>query len=82
MLRPADVILEISVQDTNDGGNREGIQNSDRPQGKTSLERRGLDMRTSNALGGLVVIVLPIGPKVRGFKPGRGRWTSKGYKNP
>jgi hypothetical protein len=26
------------------------------------------------ALGGLVVSVLAIGPKVRGFKPGRGRW--------
>jgi hypothetical protein len=26
------------------------------------------------ALGGLVVSVLAAGPKVRGFKPGRGRW--------
>jgi hypothetical protein len=26
------------------------------------------------ALGGLVVSVLATGPKVRGFKPGRGRW--------
>jgi hypothetical protein len=26
------------------------------------------------ALGGLVVSVLDTGPKVRGFKPGRGRW--------
>jgi hypothetical protein len=26
------------------------------------------------ALGGLVVRVLATGPKVRGFKPGRGRW--------
>jgi hypothetical protein len=26
------------------------------------------------ALGGLVVNVLATGPKVRGFKPGRGRW--------
>jgi hypothetical protein len=25
-------------------------------------------------LGGLVVSVLAIGPKVRGFDPGRGRW--------
>jgi hypothetical protein len=30
------------------------------------------------ALGGLVVIVLSTGPKVRGFKPGRGRWIFKG----
>jgi hypothetical protein len=30
--------------------------------------------RRSIALGGLVVSVLDIGPKVRGFKPGRGRW--------
>jgi hypothetical protein len=27
-----------------------------------------------------VVIVLAIGPKVRGFKPGQGRWTFKGNK--
>jgi hypothetical protein len=26
------------------------------------------------ALGGLVVSMLATGPKVRGFKPGRGRW--------
>jgi hypothetical protein len=26
------------------------------------------------ALGGIVVSVLATGPKVRGFKPGRGRW--------
>jgi hypothetical protein len=26
------------------------------------------------ALGGVVVSVLATGPKVRGFKPGRGRW--------
>jgi hypothetical protein len=30
------------------------------------------------ALGGLVVIVLSTGPKVRGFKPGRGRWIFMG----
>jgi hypothetical protein len=29
-------------------------------------------------LGGLVVIVLDTGIKVRGFRPGRGRWVSKG----
>jgi hypothetical protein len=33
------------------------------------------------ALGGLVS-VLVIGPRVRGFKPGRGRWILKGNKNP
>jgi hypothetical protein len=27
-------------------------------------------------------IVLATGPKVRGFKPGRGRWIFKGDKNP
>jgi hypothetical protein len=32
-------------------------------------------------LGGLVDIVLVIGPKVRGLKPSRGRWISKGDKN-
>jgi hypothetical protein len=30
--------------------------------------------------GGLVVIVLAIGSKVRGFKPSRGRWNFKGNK--
>jgi hypothetical protein len=33
-------------------------------------------------LGGLVVIVLAFGPKVHGLKLGRGRWTSKGDRNP
>jgi hypothetical protein len=33
-------------------------------------------------LGGLVVSVLATGPKVRGFDPDRGRWISKGDKNP
>jgi hypothetical protein len=32
----------------------------------------------SVALGGLVVIVLAIGPKVCGLKPGRGQWIFKG----
>jgi hypothetical protein len=31
-------------------------------------------------LGGLVVIVLSLGLKVRGFRPGRGRWIFKGDK--
>jgi hypothetical protein len=34
------------------------------------------------AFGGIVVIVLAIGPKVRGLKPGRGQWIFKEYKNP
>jgi hypothetical protein len=33
-------------------------------------------------LGGVMVIVLAIGPKVREFKPGRERWMFKGDKNP
>jgi hypothetical protein len=32
------------------------------------------------ALAGLVVIVLGIGPKVRGFEPGRGRWVYRAIK--
>jgi hypothetical protein len=32
------------------------------------------------ASGGLVVIVLAIGPKVRGFKAGEGQWICKGDK--
>jgi hypothetical protein len=32
------------------------------------------------SLGGLAVIVLATGPKVRGFKLGRGRWIFKGDK--
>jgi hypothetical protein len=31
-------------------------------------------LRIAVALGDLVVSVLATGPKVRGFKPGRGRW--------
>jgi hypothetical protein len=38
--------------------------------------------RAGVVLGGLVVIVLAIGPKVHGFKPGRERWLFKGDKNP
>jgi hypothetical protein len=34
------------------------------------------------ALGDLVVIVLAIRPRVRGFKPGQGRSIIKGDKNP
>jgi hypothetical protein len=33
-------------------------------------------------LGGIVVSVLAIGHKVRGFKSGRGRWIFMGDKNP
>jgi hypothetical protein len=33
------------------------------------------------ALGGLVVSVLATGPKVCGFKPGRGRWISRVIKS-
>jgi hypothetical protein len=36
----------------------------------------------SEVLCGLVVNVLVIGPKFRGFKPGRGWWAFKGDKNP
>jgi hypothetical protein len=34
-----------------------------------------------SVIGGLVVIVLAIISKVRGFKPGRGRWIFKGDKS-
>jgi hypothetical protein len=34
------------------------------------------------ALGVLLVIVLAIGPEIRGFKLGRGRWIFKGDKTP
>jgi hypothetical protein len=33
-------------------------------------------------LGGVVVIVFAIGPKVRGLKPGQRRWIFKGDRNP
>jgi hypothetical protein len=40
---------------------------------------KGFDVMQMNAvLGGLVVIVLTIRPKVCGFIPGRGRWIFKG----
>jgi hypothetical protein len=34
------------------------------------------------AIGGLIISVLAIGPKVHGFKPGRGTGTFKGDTNP
>jgi hypothetical protein len=34
------------------------------------------------SLGGLVVTVLAIEPKIRGFKPGRRQWIFKSDKNP
>jgi hypothetical protein len=37
------------------------------------LHKKAL-LTASAALGGLVVSVLATGPKVREFKPGRGRW--------
>jgi hypothetical protein len=39
----------------------------------TPREKSGLIIHRV-ALGGLVVSVLATRPKVRGFKPGRGRW--------
>jgi hypothetical protein len=36
----------------------------------------------SVTLDGIVVIVLAVEPNVRGFKPGRGWWNFKGFKNP
>jgi hypothetical protein len=33
-------------------------------------------------VGYLLVIVLAMGPKVRGFKPGRGEWIFNGDENP
>jgi hypothetical protein len=36
----------------------------------------------SVALDGVVISVLVTGPKVRGFKLGRGRWSFMGNKNP
>jgi hypothetical protein len=37
-------------------------------------------MAVAVVLGGMVVRVLAIGPKVRGSKPGRRRWSFKGEK--
>jgi hypothetical protein len=34
-----------------------------------------------HSFSGLVVIALAIGPKVLGFKPGRGKWIIKGDRN-
>jgi hypothetical protein len=36
----------------------------------------------TNCFCGVLVIMLAIGPKVRGLKPGQGRWIFKGDKNP
>jgi hypothetical protein len=49
----------------------------------TSLETE-IEQSLSNnrvAHGGVVVSVLATGPKVRGFKPGRGRWTLRVIKS-
>jgi hypothetical protein len=35
-----------------------------------------------NVLGGVMVNMLAIVPKVHGFKPGQGQWIFKGDKNP
>jgi hypothetical protein len=35
-----------------------------------------------DVLGGVMISVLAIGPKVRGFNPGRGQWIFNGDKNP
>jgi hypothetical protein len=43
---------------------------------KTSCGFKGFTYTLVN-LGDLVVTVLEIGPKVRGFKPGGGRWNFK-----
>jgi hypothetical protein len=40
----------------------------------TKLQYLPIMRRFFVALGGLVVSVLATGPKIRGFKPGRGRW--------
>jgi hypothetical protein len=45
-------------------------------------EKRWISQLANVALGGLVVIVLAIITKVRRYKPGPGRWISKGDKNP
>jgi hypothetical protein len=37
---------------------------------------------TVATLGGLVVGVLAVGPKIHVFRPDRGRWIFKGDKNP
>jgi hypothetical protein len=43
--------------------------------------RVGVLVKEQAVLGGIVVIVLAIGAKFRGFKPRRGRWIFKGDKN-
>jgi hypothetical protein len=50
------------------------------PTSQHDVKRRRLT--SSVFLGGVIVIVLAIGPKVRGFKPGRARWIFKGGKSP
>jgi hypothetical protein len=42
----------------------------------------GLNVPSTKLACGLVIIVLAIGPKVCGFKHGRGKWIFKGNKNP
>jgi hypothetical protein len=42
----------------------------------------GVHLDAKHKYIGVTVIVLAFGPKVRGFKPGRGRWIFNGDENP
>jgi hypothetical protein len=49
---------------------------------KGHVSNWGMTLGLAVVLGGLVVIMLPIGRKVRGFRPRRGRSIFKDDKNP
>jgi hypothetical protein len=49
-------------------------------KGWSPVRMPGVERNEDVALGGIVVIVLAIGPRFRGFKPGRGRWNFTGNK--
>jgi hypothetical protein len=48
--------------------------------GGLTEQQIGSVQQCSVALGGLVVSVLAIGLKIRGFRPGRGRWNFRAIK--
>jgi hypothetical protein len=50
--------------------------------GARTLSEYAMIRIVSSPLCGVMVSVLAIGTKIRGFKPGQCQWTCKGDKNP
>jgi hypothetical protein len=57
-----------------------GLQGEWRNECTVTIMKHSRNLHSFVVLGGLLVIVIAIEPKVRGFKPDRGRWIFKGDK--